>query len=263
MEIIVCVKRVPETAEATLAIAEDKKSIREEGLVFDLNEWDNYAIEEAIRLKEKLGGTVTVMTVGKETANEQVRVCLAKGCDTAIRLTDAKFEGSDGFAVARILFSVIKKMKYDLVLTGAQAEDDCFGQTGVNLAELLGLPHAALVTKVEILNEKRGKIVRELEGGLSEVLEISLPAVLTIQTGINEPRYASVMGIRKAMKKEIKIMGLADTGLAETDVGAKGSRTQIEEMFFPPVGKMAEILQGAPEEAAGKLATLLKEKGLA
>ncbi len=263
MEIIVCVKRVPETAEATLAIAEDKKGIREEGLVFDVNEWDNYAVEEAIRLKEKFGGTVTAITMGKEAANEQVRVCLAKGCDTAIRLTDPKFEGSDGYAVAGILLSVIKKMKYDLILTGAQAEDDCFGQTGVNLAELLGIPHAALVTKVEILNEKRAKIQRELEGGLSEVLEIALPAVLTIQTGINEPRYASVMGIRKAMKKEIKVAGLADTGLAETDVGAKGSRTQIEEMFFPPVGKKAEMLQGSPEEAAGKLAALLKEKGLA
>ncbi|MDQ7779285.1 MAG: electron transfer flavoprotein subunit beta/FixA family protein, partial [Planctomycetota bacterium] len=175
MEIIVCVKRVPETAEASLGIDGSKKGIKEEGLVFDVNEWDNYAVEEAIRLKEKFGGTVTVISIGKEAANEQIRVCLAKGGDTAIRLTDPHFDGSDGFVTAKILHNVIKKMKFDLVLTGAMAEDDSFGQTGVNLAELLGVPHAALVTKLEILNEKRAKICRELEGGLSEMLEIALP----------------------------------------------------------------------------------------
>jgi electron transfer flavoprotein beta subunit len=261
MNIIVCVKRVPETAEAGLTIAEDRKSIKEDRLVFDINEWDNYAVEEAILLKEKFGGEVKIVTVGPEAANETLRHCLAKGADFAIRLSDEKFRGSDSYAIARILYEVIKGMKFDLLLTGVQSSDGGYGQVGVMLASMLKVPHATLVTNIEI-KDGTAKVRRELEGGEGEALEIKLPAVLGIQTGINEPRYASIRGIRDAMKKEIKVLGLSDIGLRAEDVGEAGSRTKIEELFIPPVGEVAEILEGAPEEVSGKLVEILKSKGV-
>lgn len=261
MDIIVCVKRVPETAEVELTIAEDKRRIKEDRLVFDINEWDNYAVEEAILLKEKFGGEVKIVTVGPEAANETLRHCLAKGADSAIRLSDERFYGSDSYAIARILHKVIKDIKFDLLLTGAQSSDSGYGQVGVMLAAMLKVPHATLVTNIEI-EDGVAKVRRELEGGEGEIVEIKLPAVLCIQTGINEPRYASIRGIRSAMKKEIKVLGLEDIGLRAEDVGELGSKTKIEELFPPPVGEVAEILGGAPEEVSGKLVEILKNKGV-
>jgi electron transfer flavoprotein beta subunit len=261
MDIVVCVKRVPETAEAELIIAEDKRSIKEDRLVFDINEWDNYAVEEAILLKEKFGGEVKIITVGPEAANETLRHCLAKGADSAIRLSDEAFSGSDSYAIARILYKAIKDIKLDLLLTGVQSSDNGYGQVGVMLARMLKVPHATLITNIEI-KDGIAKVRRELEGGEGEALEIKLPAVLSIQTGINEPRYASIKGIRGAMKKEIKVLGLGDIGLRAEDVGKAGSKTRIEELFVPPVGKVAEILEGAPEEVSGKLVEILKSKGV-
>lgn len=261
MDIVVCVKRVPETAEAELTIAEDGKSIKEERLVFDINEWDNYAVEEAILLKKKFGGEVKIVTVGPEAANETLRHCLAKGADSAIRLSDEAFSGSDSYVIARVLHEAIKDIKFDLLLTGVQSSDDGYGQVGVMLASMLKVPYATLVTNIEI-EDGTAKVCRELEGGEGEVLKIKLPAVLSIQTGINEPRYASIKGIRGAMKKEIKVLGLSDIGLGAEDVGKAGSRTSIEELFVPPVGEVAEILEGAPEEVSGKLVEILKNKGV-
>src|SRR4030043_2425419 len=205
MNIIVCVKRVPDTAEADISIDKSGKDIDKSGLAFDLNEGDSYAIEEAIMLKEKLGGTVTVLSVGGEDSNESLRKCLAMGADDAMRLTDPAFDGSDGFVTAKILAEAIRKIPYDLILTGTQAEAEGYGQVGSVVAELLGIPHAAVVNRREI-QDKKATVHRELEGGLEEVYEIDLPALLTIQTGINEPRYVSIMGIRKVAKKEIKVM---------------------------------------------------------
>ena len=217
MDIVVCVKRVPDTSEAEVAITKDERKIEEGDLVFDINEWDKYAVEEAVLLKEKLGGSVTVVTMGPEEAEDTLRRCFATGADDAIRLTDEAFEGSDAVAIARILYQAIKDMEFDLVLTGAQASDDGYGQVGPTIAEFLGIPHATLVTNIEIINGK-AKVRRELEGGLEEVVEVQLPAVFTIQTGINEPRYVSIMGVRKAAKKEIKILGLKELGLKEEEV---------------------------------------------
>lgn len=261
MEVVVCVKRVPDTSEAEVTIAEDERSIKEDRLPFDINEADNYATEEAILLKEKHGGSVTVVTVGKEDSKEQLRACLAKGADRAIRLDDEKFAGSDGYAISKILHSAIKDLKFDLVLCGCVADDDGYGQVGVQLAQLLGVRHACLVTRVEV-EDGKARVHRELEGGLDEVLDVELPAVLAIQTGINEPRYASFKGIREAMKKEIKVLGLADIGLKPEDVGEPGSRIKLEKLFIPPVGERAEMLEGTPEETSGRLAKILKEKGL-
>jgi len=260
MNIIVCIKRVPETTDADIFIDKSGKDIDKSGLVFDLNEWDSYAIEEAIQLKEKLGGTVTVLSMGGEDTNESIRKCLAMGADDAIRLSDPAFAGSDGFATAKVLAEAIRKISYDLILAGTQAEDDGYGQVGVALAELLGVPHAALVNHIEV-QDKKMKVHRELEGGLEEVVEIDLPAVLTIQTGINEPRYVSIMGIRKVAKKEIKTLGTKDLNLKAEEVGLSGSDIRLEKVFLPPVGEGAEMLEGKPEDVARKVFEILKDKG--
>ncbi len=261
MDVIVCVKHVPETAEAELKIDASGKAVEKTGLVYDINEWDDYALEEAVRIREKQGGSVTAITIGPDDSDSTLRKCLARGADKAIRLADSKFEGSDGYAIAKILHSVIKTMQYDLVLTGMQAGDDGSAMVGPILAQLLGIPHATMVKKLE-LGTGTAKANRELEGGLEEQVEVKLPALFSIQTGINEPRYVSIMGIRKAMRKEIKLMSLADTGLSENEVGLAGSWLNIEKMYVPPVEKQAVFLKGTPEEMAAKIAEILKAKGL-
>ena len=261
MDVVVCIKHVPETAEAELKINQSGKAIEKTGLVHDINEWDDYALEEAVRIKEKQGGTVTAITIGPEGSDSTLRKCLARGADKAIRLTDPKFEGSDGYATAKILHSVIKTLHFDLTLTGAQAGDDGSAMVGPILAQMLGIPHATMVKKIE-LSEGTAKVNRELEGGLEEIVEVKLPALFAVQTGINEPRYVSIMGIRKAMQKEIKVMGLADTGLSENDVGEAGSWIKIEKMYVPPVEKQAEFLKGSPDEVATKIAEIIKSRGL-
>lgn len=261
MDVIVCVKHVPETAEAELKIDASGKAVEKIGLVYDINEWDDYALEEAVRIREKQGGSVTAITIGPDDSDSTLRKCLARGADKAIRLADPKFEGSDGYAIAKILHSVIKTMQYDLVLTGMQAGDDGSAMVGPILAQLLGIPHATMVKKLE-LGTGTAKANRELEGGLEEQVEVKLPALFSVQTGINEPRYVSIMGIRKAMQKEIKIMSLADTGLSENDVGLAGSWLKIEKLYVPPVEKQAEFLKGTPDEMATKIAEILKAKGL-
>lgn len=261
MDIIVCVKHVPETAEAELKIDSTGKAIEKTGLVYDINEWDDYALEEAVRIKEKQGGTVTAITIGADDSDSTLRKCLARGADKAIRLTDPKFNDSDGYATAKILYSVVKNLPHNLILTGMQAGDDGNAVVGPSLAEMLKIPHVTMVKKLD-LSTDTAKANRELEGGLEEQVEIKLPALVSVQTGINEPRYVSIMGIRKAMQKEIKVMTLADTGLTENDVGPAGSWTRIEKMYVPPVEKQAEILKGSPEEVATKITEILKSRGL-
>jgi len=150
LDIIVCVKHVPDTAEAEVKIDSTGKNIEKTGLVFDINEWDDYALEEAVRIKEKFGGTVTAITVGSEETESTLRKCLARGADQAIRLTDKAFEGSDGYAIAKILYKTIKNMHFDLILTGMQAGDDGYAIVGPTLAEMLGIPHATMVKKIEL-----------------------------------------------------------------------------------------------------------------
>lgn len=261
MDIVVCVKHVPETAEAELKIDATGKNVEKAGLVYDINEWDDYALEEAVRIKEKQGGTVTAITLGGDESDSTLRKCLARGADTAIRLTDPKFEGSDSYAIAKILHTVIKQLHYDIILCGVQSGDSGQAMTGPILAEMLGLPHATMVKKLEI-GSGSVKVNRELEGGLEEQLEVKLPALLAVQTGINEPRYVSIMGIRKAMQKEIKLIHLAETGLGDGDVGIAGSWTTIDKLYVPPVEKQAEFIKGSPDEIAGKITEILKSKGL-
>ncbi|NPV59253.1 MAG: electron transfer flavoprotein subunit beta/FixA family protein [Actinobacteria bacterium] len=264
MKMVVCVKRVPDTAESEVHIDASGKDIDKSRLSFGINECDNYAVEEAIQIKERLGeGTVTVISLGDKDSDEVIRMALAKGGDEAIRLEDEAFKGGDGLAVAKALAAAIKGLEYDIVFTGALADDDGYGVVPAALGELLGVPHATYVKKVEILEPgKRAKVGRELEGGLLEFLEIDLPCVLGIQTGINEPRYASFKGIKQAAKKEIAIKSAADLGLDASEVGEAGSWAVLEQFTPPVVGEMAEILEGEPDETAAKLAAILKEKGL-
>ena len=257
MNIIVCVKRVPLTQEVDLEIDPSKKDVRRDMLTFVLNEWDNYAIEEAILLKEKLGGNVTAVTVGREDDEEVLRRCLAMGADQAIRVDAGTLE-LDPFTISKILAAVIKDLDYDLIMTGVQAEDNNDGAVGIMLAEHLGLARSAVVVGIE--PEGNGATVRsELEGGIDEVSKIQLPAVLSIQTGINEPRYVSIMGIRKAAKKELKVIDLNGLGLSEDDLLL---RTTIEEVFLPPETEGAEILEGDASTVADQVIRIIREKGV-
>lgn len=255
MNIIVCIKRVPDTAEAAVNIDSSGKDIVKDRLTFDINESDNYALEEAILLKEKLGGTVTIVSVGPPECEDTLRMGLAKGADTAIRITDEKFTETDGFAIAEILKTAIEVITsqdwVDLILTGCIATDDGASQVGPTLAELMDIPHATLVTKIDV-NNGVVRVHRELEGGLTEVFDIKLPALFAIQTGINEPRYASLIAIRHAAAKEIKVLGAGELGIEEVSF-----KTKVESLFRPPVAKHAEILQGTPEEVSTKLAQIL------
>ena len=260
MNIVVCVKQVPETAEADLKITPDGRGIVEEGLALQINEPDNYALEEALLLSEQVGGTITIVTLGPDAAEEVLRMSMAKGANEAMRLSDPGFDRGDAAATARALASAIEGTEYDLVLTGCMASDDGHTQVGVALAEMLGIPHATYVTELEV-GDGAVTVGRELEGGLIEKLTIKLPCVLGIQTGINEPRYASIMGIARASKREITLKSVSDVGLDASGVGEEGSKTVVLELSFPAVGEGAEILEGTPPEASAKLADVLKEKG--
>lgn len=261
MNIIVCVKRVPDTAEAEIAIDKQGKSICTEDLVYDINEWDNYAVEEAVRIKESQGGKITVVTLGPAESQDVLRRSLAMGADEALHLNDPAFLDGDPYAIAQVLYAALKGTPFDLLFTGVQAGDDGYGQVGPILAELFNLPHATMVTKLTI-QDKNAQVHRELEGGIEEVISVTLPAVLAIQTGINEPRYVSIMGIRKAKNLPLQELRCSDIGLATADCGPAGSLTELKELFLPLAGKEAEMIKGRPDEVSVKLFEILKEKGV-
>ncbi len=260
MDIIVCIKWVPDTSEADLAIQKDGRDIKSDTLDYDINEWDRFAIEEAVRIKEKVGGKVTAVSLAPDDAEDTLRECLARGADEAFNLWDDACLGSDGYATARILAEFIKERPHDLILTGTLADDDCGGQVSGMIAAMLQIPCSTLVSAIE---PEAGKVRfrRELEGGLYEALEMDLPAVLAVATGLNEPRFVSIRAVRKVASMEIPLMGLDDLGLDGSSVGSEGARIQIETMVLPPEGEGAEILTGTPEEAAARLGEILKEKG--
>ena len=213
-----------------------------------MNEWDACAAEEAIRIRERLGeGEVVVVTVGDEEAEGALRRCLAMGADRAIRV-DA--EPRDPISTARALAGVVAAESPDLVLTGVQSADSVQGSTGAALAELVGLPRVAVVTKLEWSGSGPATVDRELEGGLVDVVEVDTPALLTIQTGINQPRYANLRAIKQAEQHEIAVVG--------ADVGQPAYG--VRRMFTPPHGAGAELLEGTPAQVAQRIAELLKER---
>ena len=255
MELIVCIKRVPQTAEAEVKIDDSGKDIVKDRLTFDMNEADSYALEEAILLKEKFGGTITAVSLGPADAEDTLRIALAKGADHAIRIKAEDFGELDGYKTAAIIKEAISDIKFDVIFTGCMATDDSYYQVGPVLAEMLGVPHATLVSKIEVTDQK-AHVNRELEGGLIEHLEMLLPALFAVQTGINEPRYASLIAIRRAAGKEIKVLGKGEIA-TEPELNST-----LEELFVPPVGKRAEILTGSADEVSARTAEIIKEKGL-
>jgi electron transfer flavoprotein beta subunit len=250
VEIAVCLKRVPDTAEADVKVDASGKDIVQSKLAFTINEADNYALEEALLAKEKHSANVTLVSVGPKPAEEVLRMGLAKGGTAAARIDSEGVGEADGVGLARVLAAWFKGKSFDLILTGAIASDDGNSQVGPALAELLGLPHAAYVTKLDI---QAGKAVvkRELEGGFLEVKELPLPCVVTIQTGGNTPRYASIMGIKRAGVKPIE----------QAAPVKPESKTSLIKVYVPEIVGAAEMIEGSVEEKAAKLATLLKEKG--
>lgn len=259
MEILVCVKRVPDTAENEFELNSEGNDLDRDDLVYSVNEWDNYAVEEAIQIVDKVGGSVTVVTVGDDGAEEVLRREMAMGADNGVLLFDDAFEGSDGRGIAAILKAEVEKGNYDLILTGAQADDGA-GQVGGMLAAMLDYPYASLVNKIEPADAKI-KVGREIEGGNQEMNEIELPCVLSIQTGINEPRYVGIRGIRKVAGVEIPVKGAADLGVNPGSVGEAGAKTKRVDYFVPDLGDGAEMLEGSTDEIIEKLIEKLKAKG--
>ncbi|MHC3438103.1 electron transfer flavoprotein subunit beta/FixA family protein [Natrialbaceae archaeon A-gly3] len=261
MKALVTVKEVA-TVDDTFEI--DGTAIAEQYLGADLNEWDEYAIEEAVSLQEEgIVEEVVTVTIGPEDTEQTIRQALAKGADRAIRVWDDALEGVDLLDVGAktaILSAVLEAEEPDLVLGGVQSGDDSFGATGVSVAEDVGYQWAAVVNDLELEDAETASIRRELEGGVEELTEIDLPAVLTIQTGINEPRYASLRGIRQAQRKPLEVQTLADLGLEESVVEGD---LELVELYEPESESEATVFQGSPEDTAGELADLLREKGVA
>ncbi|AUV80433.1 electron transfer flavoprotein subunit beta/FixA family protein [Salinigranum rubrum] len=259
MKVLVTVKEVAEAADD---FEIDGLDIAPEYLEYDLNEWDEYAVEAAVQLGEDgHADEVVSVTIGPERTEETIRMALAKGVDRAIRVWDDDIGGAgllDVETKAELLEAVVAEEDPDLVLTGVQANDDGFGATGVTLAERIGFEWAAVVNDLE-LEDAVAKVHRELEGGVEEHTEVDLPAVLTIQTGINEPRYASLRGIRQAQSKEIAHQTLADLGL---DASTVESPIGMTAMYEPETESDATIFEGDAEETAVKLASVLREKGV-
>jgi electron transfer flavoprotein beta subunit len=260
MKVLVTVKEVGE-ADDDFAI--EGTDIAEADLEYDLNEWDDYAVEAAVQLAEAgIADEVVAVTVGPERAEETIRMALAKGADRAVRVWDDALEGAFADVASKVdLFgAVVAAEEPDLILGGVQAADTGFGATGVALAERIGFEHAAVVNDLEVdADAGVAHVHRELEGGVEELTEVDLPAVLTVQTGLNEPRYASLRGIRQAQRKEIAAKDLSDLGLTAGDVE---SALTITDMYEPETESDAEMIEGDAGESAGRLAEVLREKGV-
>ena len=260
MEILVCVKRVPDTSENEIVLNGAGTDIERDELVYSINEPDNYAVEEALQIVERDGGHVTVVTVGAEEDEEILRREMAMGASHGVLLTDDAFAGSDGCGIATILKAFVQKGNYDLILTGVQA-DDGGAQVGGMLAAMLDYPFASLVNSVDVLPGRRLKIGREIQGGSKEISEIDLPCVLSIQTGINEPRYVGMRGIRAVASVPVPAFGASDLEIGANAVGAAGAKVMRVDYFVPQSGKSARMLEGSREENIEELVELLSAKG--
>jgi electron transfer flavoprotein beta subunit len=260
VEILVCVRRVPDTTENEVQLNSAGNEIVPDELVYSINEPDNYAVEEALQIVAKIGGSVTVATVGGEDDEEVLRREMAMGANQGVLITDETFNGSDGRGIATILKAFVQKGHYDLILTGVQAEDGG-AQIGGMLAALLDYPFASLVNSIEVLEGRKLKISREIEGGNKEMNEIDLPCVLSIQTGINEPRYVGMRGIRQVASVPVPTFSASELGIDENTVGAAAARVKRVDYFIPSLGKGAEILHGSREENIDKVLELVAAKG--
>ncbi len=259
MEILVCARRVPDTSENEIELNAAGNDIEREELVYSVNEADNYAVEEALQIRDRVGGNVTVVTVGEEDDEEVLRRELAMGANQAVLISDDAFSGSDGRGIATVLKTFIQKGHYDLILTGVQAEDGA-AQVGGMLAAMLDYPFASLVNSIAVDGGKL-KVSREIEGGNREINEIDLPCVLSIQTGINEPRYVGMRGIRQVASVPIPKLGASELGVDAASVGEAAAKVRRVDYFVPTLSKGAEMLHGSREENANRVLELVAARG--
>jgi electron transfer flavoprotein beta subunit len=250
MKIIVCIKQVP-VRDSQLKVDASGRWIQEGDLSFEINEPDAYALEEGLQLKEKHGGEVVALCAGPARASQTIREALAKGADRALHIEDEHVSSWDTLGIARLLAKAAEPEKPDLILTGLQSDDLGYGQTGVVLAEVMGIPHATLIMGVEVLDGNI-RVKREMENGWFQNIEMPLPAVLTIQSGINKLRYATLMGIKKAKTKEVKRTTAGELGVTSAPTAT------IERVYPPQKGKQTQMIEGTAKEAAAKLVEKLK-----
>lgn len=260
MKILVAVKQVAALDE-DFELRDDGRDVEADFLIRDLNEWDDFSLEEAVKIKEAAAVPVEVIAVsiGRDEVDESLRKCLAKGADRAIRVWDEAIEGSDPIAIARILAAVAKREPPDLLFAGVQSSDQAFASTGIATAAFLDWPHAAVVNHLLYAPGAATAVFRrELEGGLLQEVQIACPAVLTIQLGINTPRYASLRSIKQAAAKPIEVLTLAAVGLRADEVGESGSASRVRRMYVPDKGQ-AQLIEGDAAEQARRLAAIIRE----
>lgn len=260
MKVVVAVKQVA-SLDDEFELGADGTSVDPDFVEWELNEWDTFSVEAALQLAEaNEGSEVVVVSVGDEEADEGLLACLAKGADRAVRVWDDGLDDADQLGVARVLAAAVSREQPDLVLCGVQSSDAVTGSTGVALAAYLGLARVAVVKALDYdASSSTATVQRELEGGLVEVLRVRCPALLTIQTGINEPRYATMRAIKQAREKPLDVVGLGDLGLDEEAVAAaSGSRTRA--LRHHEKGEGAEMLDGSPGDVAERIAAIVKER---
>lgn len=260
MNIICLIKQVPDTSTAVFPSGGGKEIARE-GLGYVINPYDEYGIEEALRIREKQGGGVTLLSMGPQRAEQALRQGLAMGADSGIHIKDAQLAHSDSFATAQVLATAFAalKLEFDLIFCGKQAVDDDYALAGQMAAEFLNMPFITLAVKVEFADSKTVRVHRELEGE-TEVVEAKTPLLITCQKGLNEPRLPSLKGIMEARKKEIKTVGLSELGLSADSVGGKASKTELVGLSLPPEKKGGKILEGEVDLIVREAIRLLREE---
>jgi electron transfer flavoprotein beta subunit len=258
MKIVVPIKQVA-TPDEDFDLADDGRTVEADALEWDLNEWDTFSLEAALELRDAAGdGEVVAVTLGNEEAREGLLTALAMGADRAVHVQHEALEDLDAIAVARVLAAVTERESPDLVLCGVQSSDAVNGATGVALAGFLGLPRVAVVRKIE-LDAGTATVERELEGGLVETVRVRTPALLTVQTGINEPRYATLRGIRQAASKPMEVLSIAEAGV-DDDALAAATGSRLVSLATPEKGEGAEMLDGGAEAVAERIAAIIKSK---
>jgi len=258
VKVLVAVRQVV-NLDDDFELSADCRTIDPDFIERDINEWDTFSLEEALLLKDETGAEVLVVTIGSEEAEEALLACLAKGADRAIRVWGDGVDTTDPLVTARVLAALVARESPDLILCGAQSSDTVNGATGAALAALVGLPCVAVVRGIELSGADSAIVERELEGGTVELVELSLPAVLTVQTGINEPRYATLRAIKQANEKPLGVLSLADVGVDPADLerfaGAKLHRLEV-----PQQEARAEMLEGDPATVAVRISEIVAER---
>jgi len=259
MKILVCLKQVPHQ-DARLDVRADGGWIQEDNIKFEINSYDTYALEEALRVKDATQAEVVVASIGPERVTQALRTALGMGADRAIHVKDPAADGSDPLGVAKILAAIAKAEQPDLIFTGFMSDDGNFATVPPMLAELVGIPHATAAVLVE---RKDGSVTvsREIEGGAQEVVELTAPCLVAVQTGINQVRYASLKGIMAAKKKPLDVKSVADLGLTG-QVGASAAKIKVEKIAPPPKGTGAEMLTGSTDQIVSGIVGKIKELGL-